>query len=180
MGISPEHRRSVLDIVRPWRGLFVAAGVAAALGATPARASAQTEVDRLLVRVNGSVITSSDVRQARALKLVPDTSSDASTQRGLENRVLMIAEAGRSASPAIVSDADVAERRKAWEASLGGDAATLLSTHGMNEGGLTAWLRDDLRVEQFLRQQFGAPGDPNREKAEAQWLERLRQRAGLR
>ncbi len=156
-----------------WLFVFVS------LAAAPP-AAAQTEIDRLLVRVYGAVITQSDVRQARALKLVPDVSSDEAVQRALENRLLLLRELTTAPPAAAATDEAIAARRRTWEQAIGGDAPTLLARHGMPEGVLTAWLRDDARIEAFLRHQFGDAGDPNRAKALGSWIERLRQRAGLR
>jgi hypothetical protein len=148
-------------------------------GALPASAQ-QTEVDRLLVRVYGAVITQSDVRQARALKLVSDTGSDEATQRGLENRLLLLRELAGAASGQGPGDDAFAARRRMWEQAMGGDAGAQLSRYGMNEASINAWLRDDARIDAFLRQQFGEPGGSERERALSNWVDRLRQRAGLR
>ena len=118
----------------------------------------QTEVDRLLVRVYGAVITQSDVRQARALKLVSDTGSDEATQRGLENRLLLLRELAGAAPGQAPSEDAFAARRRMWEQAMGGDAGAQLSRYGMNEASINAWLRDDARIDAFLRQQFGDPG----------------------
>jgi hypothetical protein len=140
---------------------------------------AQAEIDRLLVKVNGAVLMSSDIRQARALKLVADTSSDAAVQRALENRLLMVAEVNRVSPPA-VSDDQIAERRRQWHASVGADADALLQKNGMSAGALDTWLRDDLRVDAYVRQTFGDQSDPAKARATAAWIDRLRARAGLR
>jgi hypothetical protein len=155
--------------------------IALAVGLCASAAGAQTEIDRLLVRVYGAVITQSDVRQARALKLVADTSSDQAALRGLENRILVLRELTLMPGAPQATDEAVAERRREWQQSLGGaDLAALLSRHGMNEATLTAWMRDDARADAYLARQFGNPADPNRERALTGWLDRLRQRAGLR
>jgi hypothetical protein len=91
LGISPEYRGGVL-----MRNSLSTAMVVAGLAAGVSAAGAQ-EIDRLLVRVNGAVLMQSDIRQARALKLVPDTGSDEATQRALENRLLMLGEVSRGA-----------------------------------------------------------------------------------
>ena len=55
------------------------AGVLACAGADlmlPGRALAQVEVDRIVSRVSGRVITLSDIRQAGTLRLVADASSE--------------------------------------------------------------------------------------------------------
>ena len=51
---------------------------------------AQTELDHIVSRVNGRIITQSDVNQARLLRLVPDASSDDAVRVALENRLLIL------------------------------------------------------------------------------------------
>jgi hypothetical protein len=153
---------------------MVVAGLAAGVSAAGAQ-----EIDRLLVRVNGAVLMQSDIRQARALKLVPDTGSDEATQRALENRLLMLGEVSRG-GPVAVDDGELNARRSRWAASVGPDADAQLARHGMTRASLDAWLRDDARVEAYVRQTFGDPADPAKARSVAAWVDRLRQRAGLR
>lgn len=145
----------------------------------PCAAAAQAEIDRLIVKVNGAVLMTSDIRQARALKLVADTSSDAAVQRALENRLLMVAEVNRLSTAAIPDD-QVADRRRQWQSSVGGDADAQLQRHGMSSAALDAWFRDDLRVDAYVKQTFGDQADPAKARAAAAWVDRLRARAGLR
>ena len=88
------------------------------LTATAGVAAAQTpvEIDRTLSRVNSTAIMTSDLRQARLLRLVyPPPASDEALLTSLENRVLMLSETARSAvgEPAA---AQIAARRQAWAA----------------------------------------------------------------
>jgi hypothetical protein len=150
-------------------------------GTTMVSATAQVEMDRILVRVNGRVITQSDVRQARTLALVDDVGSDAAAERGLEDRYLILGEMSRAAAIAPPSDADVAAHRAEWAARLGGaDVASLLARGGMSEADLQAWLRDDLRIRAYFKRQFGMLAEGDRARATGDWLGRLRQRADLR
>lgn len=155
-------------------------GLAAVVAAT---APAQTELDRIVARVNGHVITASDVRQASALKLVGGDSDDA-VLRALENRRLLLDEIARPGAVPIppTTGADLAARRTAWEASLGGaaEAHRRLAAAGMTDAGLEAWLRDDLRVAAYLLRQFGTLPDAGRQTATDDLVARLRQRAGLK
>jgi hypothetical protein len=145
-------------------------------------ALAQTELDRIVARVNNRIITQSDVRQARALRLVNDIGSDDAARRALEDRLLMLAEVARSAPLAPITDEELAARRAAWEASLGsgGAAASRLTAEGMTAKALEAWLRDDLRIRAHLNRQFGGIPEPDRQRVIGEWTARLRQRAGLR
>ena len=146
------------------------------MGAAP-----QAELDRVVGRVNNRIITMSDVRQARLLGLVEDTTSDDAVRRGLENRLLILSEIARAAPLSPGTDAELAARRAAWEGQLGGDAKAraLLGQAGMSESALAAWLRDDVRIQTHLKRQFGNVSDAERAKATADWIARLRQRAGL-
>jgi hypothetical protein len=134
---------------------------------------AQVELDRIVSRVAGRIITLSDVRQARELHLVEDTSSDAATTRALENRWLILGEIGRAAPLPPASDAEMAARRAEWQAAAGDRAAA------MPDADLQAWLRDDLRIRAYLNRQFGMLPEGERGRARGEWIGRLRQRAEL-
>jgi hypothetical protein len=147
-----------------------------------ARPLAQTELDRVVIRVGGRPITRSDIRLARALKLVDDASSDEACQRALENRLLALGEVARLLAAVNVADDAVVSRRADWERNLGGgDAARkLLTQYEMSDGELSTWLRDDLRISAYLDRQFGSLPSADRSKATTDWFARLRQRADLR
>jgi hypothetical protein len=161
--------------------------VALALVAVSLAAAAwQVTVDRVLRRINGEIITLSDVRQARTLKLYGSAlgsgdASDAAILRELENRVLVLAEVARAALPD-PTGAERAARRAAWERSLGAgaDAAALLERHGLTSAGLDDWCRNDLRIDRYLTERFKAVAEPDRARAIGQWIDGLRARAGLK
>lgn len=161
--------------------VLLASGLIAAMAGASVAAAAQVEIDRIVSRVDGRIVTQSDVRQARALRLVDETSSDESTQRALETRLLILHELDRAAPLPSSSPADVEARRAEWSASVGGEDQVpgLLRQGGMNEGDLDSWLRDDLRIRAYMRRQFGMLGDAERSRAMDDWLARLRQRADL-
>ena len=144
-------------------------------------AAPQVVLDHILVRVNGRIITESDVRAAKALKLVDDTTSDANVQIALENRLLILEEIARSAPLPPQTTEEVDRRRAEWEASLGGaaKAESQLGDRTMSASAVDAWLRDDLRIRAYLSRQFGSLPESDRASATADWLGRLRQRAGL-
>lgn len=162
-----------------WRLGVIAAFIA---GVGVVQTHAQVELDRIVVRVGTRVITLSDVRQAMLLKLVEDASSEATCQRSLEDRWLILEEIRRSPSLPPGSESDLASRRAAWEQRVGGSAAAagLLTKTGMNEASLQAWLRDDLRIQAYLSRQFEAVPAAERGKMTSEWLSRLRQRAQLK
>jgi hypothetical protein len=151
------------------------------LTATAATAAAQTpvEIDRTLQKVNGTAIMSSDVRQARILRLLtPPPASDEAIQTALENRLLMLNEAARSAigEPAA---AQIAARRQAWAALWPSPAelSAQILRSGMTDRALDGWFRDDLRIDMYIEQRF--PPDPKRDERLAAWIRDLRQRANL-
>jgi hypothetical protein len=155
--------------------------VLATLGGVPAgQAAGQQPVvlDRIVSTVGSQIIRLSDLRQARMLKLIEGADqSDAAIQQALENRYLELAEVVRF-PPAEPSAADVAARRRQWEASLGTtDVAGLLARAGMSSATLDAWLRDDVRIERYLERRFAST--PDRQKAIDGWISSLRRRAGL-
>lgn len=152
--------------------------MATVLWALPAVARAQGVVDRTLSTVNGQVILQSDIRQIRLLKLLKTAGGpDDAIQYELENRILMLSELGRTTTEP--TNDEKAERRRQWEAALGAGpaVATRLAEAGMSEAGLSAWLRDDVRLEKYLNQRFGNSPDPA--GAIATWIQGLRRRAGL-
>jgi hypothetical protein len=152
-------------------------------GAMAATAPAQTELDRIVARVNGHVITSSDVREARSLKLVSGGSDD-EVLKALEDRLLLLDEIARPGALPIppTTGADLAARRTGWEASLGGaaEARKRLGAAGMGDASLDAWFRDDLRVTAYLQRMFGTLPEAGRQTAIDDLMARLRQRAGLK
>jgi hypothetical protein len=162
-----------------WLPLAAFVGLVVGLAARPL---AQTELDRVVVRVGGRAITRSEIRLARALKLVGDSSSDEACQRQLEDRLLALGEVTRLLAGVTVGDDAVAARRTQWEQGLGGGdpARKLLAQYEMSDAELSTWFRDDLRVATYLDRQFGTLPAADRAKATSDWFARLRQRADLR
>ncbi|MCC7010396.1 MAG: hypothetical protein IT184_16425 [Acidobacteria bacterium] len=153
----------------------------AILAGSSSALSAQVVLDRILTRINGQIVTQSDVDRARLLKLVDDPSSDATARKGLEDRILVLGEIARL-PPLAVSEQDLAARRAEWEAAIGGPeaAAALQGRTAMSDGALRAWLRDDVRIGMYLARQFGQVSERDRANAVADWIGRLRQRAGVK
>jgi len=123
----------------------------------------------------------SDIRVALELELVPrSVTTDAAVQAELENRLIMLAEIGASSSVAEPTDADVAERRQQWERALGpgGTPAERLAGEHMTEADLMAWLKDDVRIQKYLRERFIR--ETNAADAINRWILDLRRKAGLR
>lgn len=137
----------------------------------PVTPQAQVNIlDRILAIVNGEVVTLSDVRAARQLKLIADADrwTDEQVLNALIERHLTTNEVARY-SQAEPAAAEVAARRAAWEAALprGVTASAALATVGMREGALTDWFRADLRLAAYLDQRFTAAAQPTRQQAQA-------------
>src|SRR5512134_3354908 len=90
-------------------GLVLVGGLAAGVPGL-----AQTEIDRTLQRVYDTAIMTSDIRQVRLLKLLPEAGDgDQATLTALENRLLILREVGRVSTKEPGEDA-IAQRRQAW------------------------------------------------------------------
>ena len=142
--------------------------------------AAQVPIDGVLLKIGSDVITSSDVRQARQLKLVEAPGgSDQAYVDALANRRLMLEELKRN-PPAEPAPAALDARQQRWVATLGPgvDLNALLSRAGMTMASARSWWRDELRISAYLDQRFPASND--RERAIAAWVADFRQRAGIR
>lgn len=151
------------------------------LAAAVAPLASQVELDRIVSRVGNRIITTSDIRQARTLRLVDDTSSDLAVQRALEQRLLILHELERAAPlPPVEPDA-IRARHSEWSTAVGGEAQVpdLLQAGGMSSADMEGWVRDDLRINAYLRRQFGMLDDTERTQAMDDWILRLRQRLDL-
>jgi hypothetical protein len=117
-------------------------------------------LDEIVARVDNDAIQSLDIRQARLLKLFgADVVADKEILDRLITRRLELADAARYPVPE-PTPADIAARRGRWEATLGLSApsalAALLQDAGATEAGLTAWFRDEARLEALENQRFAS------------------------
>ncbi len=151
--------------------LIVGSGVAAGQTATT--------LDRVLAVVNGDMISLSDVRAVRALRLVPE-GDDLAVVRVLADRRLVAAELRRFQVPDPDREA-VDARVRDWEQFAGGPegAARLVAVAGVERWFVERWMGDDIRRERYLQQRFAALTPERRADAERQWLEALRARADI-
>ena len=123
-------------------------------------------VDRVMAVVGGQAITWSDVRAARALRLVstPAGASDADVLDRLVSREVMRAEVDRF-SVAPLEAADIDRRVAAARAQLAGpDRTAALDALGMSEPRLRAWLEDDSRIDRYVQQRFDVAAQPTDEE----------------
>ena len=128
-------------------------------------ASQGVVADRLVAVVAGQPIMASDLRAARALDLVAGAAAldEAALLDRLIVRELMRAEVERFWT---VTDVDrtVPIRADAQaRAAQAGEAR--LAALGLSPGRLAAWLEDDVRIEQYMRQRFEAAAQPSDDEA---------------
>lgn len=112
-------------------------------------------IDRILAIVGSQLVTLSDVHVALALKMVdPPTAADriGVALSFLIDRRLVIAEVDRYMPPE-PDEAAVAQRAAELRRSVAGD---VLAPLGLDEGRVAALARDDLRMQAYLTQRFGA------------------------
>jgi len=128
--------------------------------ALAAGASARAEIiDRVLAVVDGALITQSDVAGAIRLGLVTVPAAPDPVPGVLDaliERRLILAEVDRYAPPD-PADAEVEQAVDAIRARLGPaelDAALLQTGSSLDQ--LRRYLRDELRVDSYLKQRFGS------------------------
>jgi hypothetical protein len=135
-------------------------------------------VDRTLALVSGRALTLSDAQTAVALGLVEGDRVDASVVQRLVDRELMLREAERYQPPEPLPS-QVNDGIAAATARAGGDdaLARTLAAGGFTADRLRVWIRDDLRVQAYLRQRF--VDDERRADLIADWVSDLRRRAEI-
>jgi hypothetical protein len=147
----------------------------------PVLRAQQVELDRTLERVYDSVVTTSDVRQVRLLKLAEGgADTDAAAQTAIENRLLIKRELSRGNVQEPAADR-IAEKREAWRKTwpASTDMPALLARAGMSTQALDGWFRDELKIEGYLAERFPQTADPKRAERINAWINDLRRRANL-
>ncbi len=130
-------------------------------------AIAQDVIERVMATAAGQVITLSDVRAALALGIVdsqpPEVEPNATQQ--LIDRALMLQEVARFAppepEPAAIDDR-IARMRARFPSAA--EFALLTDATGLEPTRLRDLARDDLRIQAYLTQRFGASGTPTEEE----------------
>jgi hypothetical protein len=137
----------------------------AALATAPVRAQGVV-VDRVLAVVDGQVVTLSDVRTARALRLV-NAGEEPAVLDALIDRLLVVAEATRygvQEPTAGTIEATIA----ALKQTLGEERVrALLREGGWSEAVLRQHVRDDSIAASYLEQRFAATGMPTDSEVDA-------------
>ena len=115
---------------------------------------AQTLLDRVVARVNGSVILLSDVRAAVLFGLVdgPAESDDAVEQ--MVQRALLVEEVNRFPPPEPTAEAIESELAR-MRARAGVSIDEVERTTGLSAGNLRLFARDRLRIQSYIDQRFG-------------------------
>ena len=117
---------------------------------------AQQLLDRVVARVNGEVVTLTDVKAAVALGVVevPAGAGETDAIEALIERQLILAEVARFA-PREPAAADVARETATLTARVGSRLAGLMESTGIDEARIRDIARDNLRIEAYLNQRFG-------------------------
>lgn len=163
-------------IRKRWRSALV---VALALVATPIRAEI---IDRVLGVVNGEVLMQSDVYGAMAIGLVNTSGAAdpvASALEQLIERELILAEVNRYAPPE-PSEREIADRVAQVRTRFPSPEAfeRALAVSGLSDERLHAIQRDEIRIQIYLNQRFGA-ASTDRATAIAEWTAGLRRRTDV-
>ena len=126
-------------------------------------------IDRVLAVVVGEPITLSDVNAAMRLGLVPGVTGSAdgvpAALTALIERQLQLIEVNRYVPPEPSSadvDARLAQIRTRFEREAAFDTA--MKELGVTPAQVRARVRDNLRLESYLRQRFGASYQPGEEE----------------
>ena len=147
-------------------GVLIAAVLLLPSGSVSARVDV---IDRVLAIVDGHVITLSDVRAAHALGLIaPPAGADpeAFVLERLIDRVLVLQEVDRYAPPE--PDAEAMDRGVAAIVARRGESSVdvLLRRFGLEPTFVREWVRNDLRIAQYLDQRFAGVTEPSDEEIE--------------
>ena len=152
--------------------------VVLALIYTPA--SAQNVIERVLARVDASVIMLSDVRAAIGLGLVDAPAGPDGERLALDrliDRQVLLHEVARFAPPEPTGGA-VEETAALMRARAGARLPELMKTTGIDDTRIRELARDTLRIQSYVRQRFGTAAT----LADAdvgQWLRDTRKRANV-
>lgn len=117
----------------------------------------QQLLDRIVARVNGEVVTLTDVKTAVALGVVevPAGADETAAIEPLIGRHLVLAEVARFAPPEpAVTDVDRGTAE--LTARVGSRLAAVMESTGIDEARIRDIARDNLRIQAYLNQRFGA------------------------
>jgi hypothetical protein len=115
-------------------------------------------IDRILAVVDGAIILQSDAQLAMRFGLVPSAGGPDPTSAVLDRlieRQLILAEVARYAPPD-PAEAEIDRHLSDLRARTGAEFDTILLAGGIGVDHLRRDVRDDLRIEAYLQQRFGA------------------------
>jgi hypothetical protein len=141
------------------------ASVAVAIVVAACALGAQQLLDRVVARVNGEVITLTDVRAAVALGVV-ELQADAGETEAIESvvsRQLVLAEVARFAPPE-PDAADVTRETATLIARVGSRLAAVMQSTGIDQARIRDIARDNLRIQAYLDQRFGTTAQLSEEE----------------
>lgn len=127
------------------------------LGCVPLAAGvvgAQTLLDRVVARVNGSVILLSDVRAAAAIGLIEAAPDAQEAVEQMVQRALLVEEVNRFPPPEPTGEAVDAELAR-LRARAGGSLEAVERDTGLTAVHLRLFARDRLRIQSYVDQRFG-------------------------
>ncbi len=148
---ATETRRHGVNLSNRWQWL-----VAAALVVWASPGFGQQLLDRIVARVNGEVITLTDVRAAVALGVVevPEDADEIDAIESLVGRQLVLAEVERFAPPEPTAAA-VARETATLLMRLGSRLDAVMESTGIDEARIRDIARENLRIQAYLDQRFG-------------------------
>ncbi len=118
---------------------------------------AQQLLERIVARVNGELISLTDLKAAVALGVVeaPSGADEILALEPLIDRQLVLAEVARFTPPE-PAPADVDREAATLITRVGSSLAGLMESTGIDETRIRAIARDTLRIQAYLTQRFGA------------------------
>ena len=141
------------------------ASVAVAIVVAACALGAQQLLDRVVARVNGEVVTLTDVQAAVALGVV-ELQADAGETEAIESvvsRQLVLAEVARFAPPE-PDAADVTRETATLIARVGSRLAAVMQSTGIDQARIRDIARDNLRIQAYLDQRFGTTAQLSEEE----------------
>jgi len=140
-------------------------------------------IDRIMAVIAGQPITLSDVNAAIAFGIVPAPPSGEADPAGyalnrLIERALVLTEVERYQPPE-PDKSEIESRLAGMKERAGASFAQTLKATGVTEDGLRRYIRDDLRIQTYMNQRFGALDPGTRAQLMADWLTGLRRRSDV-
>jgi hypothetical protein len=131
-------------------------------------------IDRVIAMVGDRAITLSDLRAAVELGLVDRRAGqegDAAALRDLIDRTIVVQEVARY-GPGAAAEAEVARRVNEISNRLGEkELEAVMARCGLDEPRLRALIRDEIAIERYLDDRFGAAAQPTDDEVQRYYRE---------